>query len=175
MQTDQDAFDALLAEHAARVYAFVHRLVGADHAEDVCQDVWVEVYRAYPHFRGEARVSTWLLAIAARVCGRHRRRRRARPPTDDVAALSEAPDERPGPERCVLDAELATIVRQAVDMLPDGQREAIHLRQLEGCSYAEVAAILDVPLGTVRSRIHHGMAKLADLLGPYLEITHEAR
>ncbi|MBI2298418.1 MAG: sigma-70 family RNA polymerase sigma factor, partial [Armatimonadetes bacterium] len=164
-------FDRLVRAHAARVYGFVHRLVGADLADDVCQDVWLAIYRALPGYRGEGKLTTWMLGIAHRVCGRKRRRRRLA--ADDEAALSELPDERAGPERRILDAELAKVVRAAIDMLPPGQREAVHLRQLEGCSYDEIAAILTVPVGTVRSRIHYGMMRLAELLAPYLESPHD--
>jgi RNA polymerase sigma-70 factor (ECF subfamily) len=163
-----DTFDDLLSQYATRTYGLVHRFVGADAAEDVTQEVWIAVYRALPRFRGEAKISTWLFSIAARVCQRHHRRRPKLTVVEETAA-DEVPDESSGPEQDALRGELAVIVREAIDVLPPGQREVVHLRQLEGCSYQEIASILGIPIGTVRSRLHHGMAKLADLLDPYLE------
>lgn len=169
MATVTDEFDRLLAEHAPRVYGFVCRLVGPDAADDVAQEVWIAIYRALPRFRGDSRVTTWMFSIATRVSQRHRRRyRRSLPPADEAAAEAVI-DLAAGPETRALGGELAKVVKQAIDRLPDGQREALHLRQIEGCSYQEIADILGVPVGTVRSRLHHGTAHLADLLRPYLE------
>ncbi len=159
-------FDEVVAAYAPRVYAFVHRLVGGEDAEDAAQDVWIAVYRALPSYRGHARFSTWLFGVAVRVCGKRRRRRRLAQVEEAAAANLASGD--PSPETAALRRELAAVVRHAIDLLPPGQREAVHLRQLEECSYAEIAAILNVPLGTVRSRLHLGMARLTELLTPYV-------
>ncbi len=164
-------FDELLSTHARRVYGFVYRLVGPELVEDACQEVWIAVYRALPRFRGEARVTTWLLAIAARVCHKLTRRHRLVLVGEDDAPEPVA--EAPGPEAEALRGELAQVVRVAIDQLPDGRREVVHLRQIEGLSYDEIARVLDIPVGTVRSRLHHGMARLAELLAPYLETIDE--
>lgn len=172
MAVDHD-FDTLLTRYGARLYGFVHRLAGAEAAEDLCQEAWVAIYRALPSFRGDAKVTTWMFAIAARVCDRQRRRARLTL-VEDADTDSHA-DERPGPEADALRCELALQVRAAIDQLPRGQREAVHLRCIEDLSYAEIADVLSIPLGTVRSRLHHGMSRLADLLEPYLETSHDAR
>lgn len=168
-----DTFDELLREHAARVYGFVSRMVGPEAAEDVCQDVWVSVWRAWPRFRGEAKLTTWLLAIAGRVCGKQRRRLRRSPPPDETAAEA-LPEPTGGPELRLVAGELAERVRAAIDALPPGQRETVHLRLLEELSYEEIAVVLQIPIGTVRSRLHHGTARLATALRPYLEGSDDA-
>lgn len=171
MTIDSLDFDSLLAEHANRVYGFVYRLVGSECVDDACQEAWLAIYRALPGFRGEAKVSTWLLSIAHRVCLKQRRRLRLAPGPEPPEELV---DPGPSPEHRALDAELAQVVRDAIDQLPAGQREVVHLRQLESYSYVEIADVLELPLGTVRSRLHYGMARLAELLAPYLETPHEA-
>lgn len=166
-----ELFDSLLREHAARVYALVHRLVGATEAADVCQEVWLAIYRALPAYRAEAKVTTWMFTIAARVCEKQRRRRRLE--LVDESAVDGLPAAVGEPAATVLHDELARQVRAAIDQLPSGQREAVHLRYLEDCSYDEIARILNIPIGTVRSRLHNGLARLAELLHPYLETTDE--
>lgn len=166
------AFDELLARYGPRVYAFCCRLAGAEAAEDLAQEVWLAVYRALPKFRGQSKPTTWLFGIAVRVHGKQRRRRRVETVTEQAAA--ELADGDPAPDQRLLADELAAKVREAIDRLPPGQREVVHLRQLEGLAYAEIAEVLKIPVGTVRSRLHHGMSTLADRLAPYLEIQHVA-
>lgn len=167
-------FDDLLRTHAARVYGVVHRLVGAELADDACQEVWLAIHKALPSFRGDAKLTTWMYGVAARVCGKLRRRRRLVVVTPEPD--TEPPDPGPGPEADALRGELAKRVRAAIDGLPEGQREVVHLRQIEDLSYAEIAEVLGIPVGTVRSRLHHGMARLAEALAPYLaESPGEAR
>ena len=158
-------FDELLRTHASRVYGVVHRLVGLESAEDACQEVWLAIHKALPSYRGEAKLTTWMYGVAARVCSKLRRKRRLAV----VPQLEADPlDPRPGPEDQALGGELTDRVREAIDALPDGQREVVHLRQLEDLSYAEIAEVLNIPVGTVRSRLHHGMARLTEALQPYL-------
>ena len=164
-------FDTLLRSHAARVYALVHRLVGAAEAADIVQEVWLAIYRALPGFRAESKVTTWMFTIAARVCEKQRWRRRLELVDAEVADTLPTADGEPDVD--LLRAELAQHVREAIDQLPPGQREAVHLRYLEDCSYDEIATILNIPVGTVRSRLHNGLARLADVLQPYLETTDE--
>jgi len=159
-------FDDLLRTHAARVYGVVYRLVGADMAEDACQEVWLAIHKALPNFRGDSKLTTWMFGVAARVCGKLRRKRRLQIVAPEPAL--EPADPGPGPEADALRSELAMRVRAAIDGLPEGQREVVHLRQIEDLSYAEIAEVLHIPVGTVRSRLHHGMAKLAEALAPYL-------
>ena len=169
-------FDALLDRYSPRLFAFVHRLAGAEAGretvEDLAQEAWIAIYHALPTWRGEASITTWMFSIAARVCARRRPRPRLRLVDDESA--DERPDGHADPVAVALQSELAEVVRAGIDRLPPGQREAVHLRCLEDLSYAEIAAVLDVPIGTVRSRLHHGTARLADLLAPYMEIRNDS-
>ncbi|MBI5834588.1 MAG: sigma-70 family RNA polymerase sigma factor [Armatimonadetes bacterium] len=161
-----EPFDVLLARHGPRIYAFVRRLVGPETADDAAQEAWVAIYRALPSFRGEAKLTTWMLTIAARCC---RRQRRPALRLAEEADTDSLPDSGTSPPQAALNRELAGVVREAIDHLPPGQREAVHLRCIEELSYDEIAGVLHIPIGTVRSRLHHGTARLATLLAPYLE------
>jgi len=161
-----DPFETLLARHGPRVYALVRRLVGPDLADDAAQEAWLAIYRALPSFRGEAKLTTWMLTIAARCCRRQRLPRLLLAAEADTDSL---PDSAATPPQATLGRELAAVVRDAIDRLPPGQREAVHLRCIEELSYDEIARVLHIPVGTVRSRLHHGTARLATLLAPYME------
>jgi len=159
-------FDDLLRTHAARVYGVVHRLVGADLADDACQEVWLAIHKALPNFRGDSKLTTWMFGVAARVCGKLRRKRR-------LVILAPEPDSEPpdpglGPEADALRGELARHVRAAIDGVAGGatrsgasatDRRPLVRRDRRGAQH---------PGGTVRSRLHHGMVKLAKALAPYL-------
>ncbi len=161
-----EPFDVLLARYGPRVYGFVRRLVGPEQADDAAQEAWVAIYRALPGYRGEAQLSTWMLTIAARCC---RRQRRSRLTLADEHQAEDLADSTATPAQAALSRELGEVVREAIDRLPAGQREAVHLRCIEELSYDDIARVLGIPIGTVRSRLHHGTARLATLLAPYLE------
>ena len=173
---DDEAFDSLLERYERRVYGLVCRLVGEDRAEDGVQEVWLSAYRSLPQFRGEAQFRTWLFGVTMKVCAAHRRRDGRRTPMasfSDVAPEEylSVPDQSGDPEQTVLREELRRVVRQAIATLPPPHRVVVHLRQSEGLSYQEIAEVLGIPLGTVRSRLHYAMEKLATLLRPYMEET----
>jgi RNA polymerase sigma-70 factor (ECF subfamily) len=184
---EEGVFDELLARHEARLYAFVCTLVGTPEADDVMQEVVLAVYRSLPTFRGDSSFSTWLYRVVANTCSRYRRRWRRRPL---VLAFSECPpetllaipDAAPGPERSALDAEFHERLEQAIAALSPLHRAVVHLRYTEELSYQDIAEALDIPLGTVRSRLHHALEKLGAMLRPYWEgreegetLDHETR
>lgn len=169
---DVGAFTRLVERFVRPLAAFFHRL-GADRstAEDCAQEVFLKVFRSRASYEPRARFSTYLFSIA-----RHHwidvvRHRAAgpttvssdaaddggRPPSDRFAA---APGAAPGPEH----AELADALRRAVDALSPEQREVFALVRGEGLGYAEIAAILGIPVGTVKSRVHAVMGVLRDRL-----------
>lgn len=149
---DERAFETLYGRHAAAVRAFVRaRVPDAGTAEEVCTDVWLGCWRSARAFRGDAKVLSWLLGIAKRQI--YMRVRRGRP---NVTALDDAPEPRddgPSPETVVLSEagmdDLTTLLRR----LPVELVETATLAWLHGLPYRQIASLLDVPEGTVKSRV----------------------
>lgn len=162
---DRVALERLLRDHQPQIHAVCRRITGNDaDALDATQDALIAIVRGLPRFDGRARFSTWAYRVATNTCLDELRRRRRRPvvglPERDGAPV-ERPDPRPGPadqvpDRLDLDAALAG--------LPDDFRAAVVLRDLCQLDYAEIAEVLEIPAGTVRSRIARGRALLADRL-----------
>ena len=159
---DRDAFAEIVRRHRDRLWRVALRTLGdPDDAADAVQDALISAYRAASGYRGDAAVTTWLHRIVVNACLDLARRRTARPTTPlvDSPALEV-------PAADVLgDRETATEVLAALRELPTEQAAAIVLVDIEGYPVAEVADILDVPSGTVKSRCARGRARLADRLG----------
>lgn len=136
-------------------------------AEDAVQEALVAAFRAAPGFRGESSVSTWLHRILLNSCVDRIRRERAGPPTSPWP-VHEPPGRRPDLAREVV---TRLTLEEALGELPDFQRIPVLLVDVEGFSVAEVAEILDVPQGTVKSRCARGRRRLAELLGHLREET----
>jgi RNA polymerase sigma-70 factor, ECF subfamily len=160
---DPDAFGTLVGRHRDRLWAVALRTTGdPEDAADALQDALVSAYRNAASFRGEAAVTTWLHRVVVNACLDRMRRRRARPtvplPEEDGAAgHGGIADPRDDLDRL----ELRMEIDRALRALPDDQRSAIVLVDVEGLSVAEVAGILGIPEGTVKSRCSRGRARLA--------------
>ncbi|MBV9934328.1 MAG: sigma-70 family RNA polymerase sigma factor [Actinobacteria bacterium] len=162
---DRDALDRLLRQHYDAIHAVCRRITGnrAD-ADDAAQDALMAIVRALPRFDDRARFSTWAYRVAVNASLDELRRRRRRPTArgeqrDDTAVLFSgaiASPEAAG-TRVDVDAALATLAPEF--------RAAVVLRDLCQLDYAEIAEVLEVPIGTVRSRIARGRAALVPLLG----------
>lgn len=167
---DRAALDRLLRQHYDRLYAVCRRLTGNDaDAQDATQEALLAIVRALGGFDGRSKFGTWAYRIAVNASLDELRRRRRRPQPgagDDIGAALESRPATPGdpgsdPATTVtasadVDAALATLSAEF--------RAAVVLRDLAGLDYAEIAAVLDIPPGTVRSRIARGRAALADVL-----------
>jgi RNA polymerase sigma-70 factor (ECF subfamily) len=171
-QGDALAFDELVLRHRDVVYRFVRSQleVGRSDAEDVTQNVLIEVYRCLDRFEGRSRLRTWILGVAANVCRQRRRARFSAVGRLEIdigaEALRQLPDGSPGLESVLERRGLQKAVREAIDSLGSDHRAIVVLRDIEGLSYAEIAAVLQLPLGTVRSRLHNARASLAERLMP---------
>lgn len=142
-----------------RIYAVSRRITGNDSdGADAAQEALISITRALPRFDGTSRFSTWAYRIAVNAALDELRRRKRRPePTDLIAVDRGGPDStEPIAQRLDLDAALLLLAPEF--------RAAVVLRDLCGLDYAEIAAVLDIPAGTVRSRIARGRAHLADQL-----------
>jgi RNA polymerase sigma-70 factor (ECF subfamily) len=159
---DPTAFTALISRHRDRLWAVALRTTGdPEDAEDALQDALLKAHRSADSFRGDAQVTTWLHRIVVNACLDRMRRAKSRPtvplPEHDSAHPIEPSD--PLGRR-----ELAWEIDRALRTLPDDQRAALVLIDVEGYSVEEAAQLLDIPTGTVKSRCARGRAKLVPLL-----------
>lgn len=171
------AFDAIVRAHQDRVYAFCARMLSdPEEALDASQDVFLSAYRNLDSFRGEASLSTWLLRIAANRClNRIRQRKSAagrEAPWPEAAEDGDGPEFQPAapeerePARVAENREMGAILSNALARLDAGTRWMVLLSDVEGFSYEEIADLADVPVGTVKSRLHRARMALRRLLMP---------
>jgi RNA polymerase sigma-70 factor, ECF subfamily len=160
---DKGAFDALVLKYQHKLVKLVMRYVrNPAEAEDIAQEAFIKAYRALPQFRGDSAFYTWLYRIAINTA-KNAVVSRDRSPIEYNIDRNDATEESydmqgrmkdsETPEGLVLTDEIRTTVNAAIDALPEDLRTAIVLRELEGLSYEEIAAAMDCPVGTVRSRI----------------------
>jgi RNA polymerase sigma-70 factor (ECF subfamily) len=161
---DENAMRILFARHQVRIYRFVQRLLGGDAAtaEDIVSEVFLQVWRKAAGFEGRSRVSTWLLAIArykalSALKGAHGDQ-------PDVAKTGESIDPGEGPEAAAHWKDVGTILRRCLGQLSRAHREVIDLAYYHERSVAEVAAIMNVPPNTVKTRMFYARKQLAELL-----------
>ncbi len=151
--------------HYDRVYALCRRITGNDaDAADAAQDALIAIVRGLPRFDGRSSFSTWAYRVTSNACLDELRRRRRRPAVGVAADDGRAEAGEPG---VAIDTTVADRVSldEALARLPDDYRVAVVLRDVADLDYAEIAAALDIPPGTVRSRIARGRAALAASLG----------
>jgi RNA polymerase sigma-70 factor, ECF subfamily len=160
---DRTALAALYELHGQAILAQAVLAVGdRTLAEEILQDTMLALWRGAASFRGDSRVRTWLIAIARRQARDRMRRRRIRTVTDDI--LSGWPAAEPGPEDLTLERAEATVVAEAIGGLNLRHREILGLVYGASLSLAEAAEALQVPLGTVKSRLAGARAALASSL-----------
>ena len=158
---DADAFSTLVRRHQTRLWAVALRTLGdREEAADALQDALLSAYRSASSYRGDARVTTWLHRIVVNACLDRLRRQKARP----TVPLPE--DRDPADPRDVLsDRDTALDIEAALAALPDEQRAALVLVDVQGMPVEVAAQVLGVPTGTVKSRCSRGRARLAVSLG----------
>jgi RNA polymerase sigma-70 factor (ECF subfamily) len=174
---DPEAFGLLFARHRERLWAVALRTTGnPEDAADALQEAMISAFRRAEGFRGDSAVTTWLHRIVVNACLDRLRRRRVRaadPLPDDLDEHAARGDVLVGsaidPVQAVVTGERRTRVLAALDALPPEQKLALVLVDLEGCSVAEAAAVLEVPTGTVKSRCARGRSRLATLLADLAE------
>ncbi|MEU5938928.1 RNA polymerase sigma factor SigM [Micromonospora sp. NPDC047548] len=165
---DRDAFTELFHRHRDRLWAVALRTLGdREEAADALQDALLSAHRAAARFRGDSAVTTWLHRIVVNACLDRIRRRQAHPtvPLPDGTRTDEGGSGGAEPAAPAPDHDTALVVRQALATLPVEQRAALVLVDVQGYPGAEVARILGVAEGTVKSRCARGRARLAVQLG----------
>jgi len=164
---DQQALDQLLRMHQDRIHAVCRRLAGNDaDALDATQEALIAIVKGLPRFDGRAKFSTWSYRVATNACLDELRRRGRRPdpglPDYETASLSPVGGTTPRDPAETVSA--AIDVDRGLALVPEEFRTAVVLRDVAGLDYAEIAEVLDLAPGTVRSRIARGRARLADAI-----------
>jgi RNA polymerase sigma-70 factor, ECF subfamily len=160
---DPDAFREVYDRFEGVVYNLALRLAGRpEDAEDLAQEVFLRIFRKLGSFRGRSSLKTWVFRVALNCCrsGLRRRWRWAGRRLETEGVLEAVPDPRRGPEERALGRDAGARVAGALARLPVEFREAVVLRDLQGLSYEEIAELMRVRLGTVRSRIARGRERL---------------
>ena len=174
---DEGAFNELVRVYERRVFALVFRMLGRrDEAEDLAQEVFVQVFKAIDQFRGDSKLSTWIYRIAVNLCKNRTKylSRRHAGDTDDIDAMADrapltaAKGVSVGtvsrPDELVEGMQLELVVKRAIAQIDPEFREVLVLRDVEDLSYEEIAAVTGLPDGTVKSRIHRARAQLRALV-----------
>lgn len=181
---DQRAFKLLVERYQRKVYAVaVGMLKDREEARDVAQEAFVKVYKYLDHFKGDASFYTWLYRITVNICIDVLRRKGSAKGDDHVEFdegvrfdTSEANIGALGtrlgtnPQKSALRKELADRITEAINQIPEAHRKILLLREVEGMSYEELAQTLNIPKGTVMSRLFHARLKMQKILGEYLEL-----
>ena len=162
---DQQAWDQIVKQHWRKVFNLAYKFVGRhDEAEDLTQDIFLKIFKALHTFDRRANFQTWLISISRNLCIDHyrsvRKERETMARDVDAATLTPASRER-SPYGELEQIDLRVRIRQALAELPPTLREAVVLRDLQEFSYQEIADKLNLPEGTVKSRINRGRLELA--------------
>jgi RNA polymerase sigma-70 factor, ECF subfamily len=171
------AYEELLARYQQPVYGMVYRLLGDQNdACDVVQEVFLKVFRSVHSFRERSSLRTWIYRIAVneahnhrRWFSRHRKREVAMESDQDHRVCDVTPDPGPSPFDFALDRETHQLIERALEEISPVFRTAVVLRDVEGLGYEEIAEILQISLGTVKSRILRGREALRRVLSERLE------
>ena len=167
-QGDRKAFEKFLDAYGGRVQALVRRSIpNASDAEDLTQEIFIDLYKCMGKFRGESALSTWVYRVAMNHCLKHRAR--CKPdnlPLDE--SMEQETDWRSNPLLSATKHELRDHVSLALDKLSPIHRDVIVLHELHGLTYQECAVVLEVPVGTVKSRLSNAFSRLRELLGNYV-------
>ena len=177
---DEAAFAEVVARYKNKIYNYVCRMMGnEDDAEDITQEVFIRMYQSLGSFRQQSSLNTWVFRIASNLCIDQFRRRKKHQAiayslddTDDAgdrAGLDrEVPDATYEPQRILANTEMSAQITLALTLLPDKLRAVVLLYDLEELSYEEIARILEIPVGTVKSRLFNARLQLRKRLSEYM-------
>jgi RNA polymerase sigma-70 factor (ECF subfamily) len=165
-EADPRLFRELVQEHSGRLQRFIVKHIGnTSEAEDLAQQAFVEAARSYQTFRGDSQLSTWLYGIALNLVrnylSRAPERRYDFVSEDDLEGMAT---ETATPEQAVAGGQTMRLLQDALDELPESMRSILLMVGLDNMSYEEAAAMLTVPIGTVRSRLSRARAALREKL-----------
>ena len=179
-QGDVRAFEMLVVKYQRRIERLIARMVrDVDLVADIAQETFIRAYRALPQFRGESAFYTWLYRIAVNTAKKTlmemkrdpivtESARAGRDDDDERSPPDTEPSDSATPDAVLASKQIAAAVNFAVEALSEELRQAITLREIEGLSYEEIAALMNCPIGTVRSRIFRAREAIDETLRPLL-------
>ncbi len=166
---ERQAFEEFVDTYGARVHRLVRRyVVNPSDAEDVTQEVFCDLHRSISSFKGQSALSTWVYRVTVNHCLRHIERRKGDNLPLDEQVLPDA-DWHSDPSRAYSKQELSDQLQHALHQLSPGHANVVVLCELHGLSYQECSQILNIPVGTVKSRMFTAFRRLRDLLSGYVE------
>jgi RNA polymerase sigma-70 factor (ECF subfamily) len=174
---EKGAFDEIVRRYASKMINLAYRITGdRELAEDIGQETFLRAYRSAARYREISKFSTWLHTIAINLCRNELRRRKFRmysleamaEKDEDSKIRIDIADEKGTPDREVERRELGRMIKKAVDTLPEKFKTPLVLRDMQGLTYEEIGGILDLPEGTVKSRINRARLRVKELLEPML-------
>ena len=175
---DQRAYELLVIKYQRRIERLIGRMVrDTDLVQDIAQETFIRAYRALHQFRGEAQFYTWLYRIAVNTAKKALLDMKRNPVIYEGAMRGGDPDDETSrferelisdetPETVLAAQEIAQAVNAAMAALPEDLRQAVTLREIEGLSYEEIAKLMDIPIGTLRSSIFRARDAIAAKVGP---------
>lgn len=178
---DQHAFELLVIKYQRRIQRLIGRMVrDVDLVEDIAQETFIRAYRALHQFRGDSQFYTWLYRIAVNTAKKFLLELKRDPTVSESAFKSTDEDDETSwsgiepttdetPESVLAAKEIAVVVSAALEALPDDLKQALSLREIEGMSYEEISALMNCPIGTVRSRIFRAREAISAKVKPMLE------
>ena len=166
---DIAAFEVLVRQNERRVYAVALRSSGSpEDAADITQEVFLRAWRSIEDFRGDSGFSTWLFRITTNLCVDFARHKQAQPHTQPLVGEDDAerpiPDPAPTPEEHLENSELGRELAAALDEVSEEHRRIVLLRDVSGLSYTEIAEVLEISEGTVKSRLSRARIALRTIL-----------
>jgi len=174
-QDDREAFELLVAKHHLQLYRAAYRLTGSgEDAEDLLQEALLEAFADFAKFRPGTRFDRWVLRMMTHTYIDSRRKRRVQAiwsldsPPEGMDTEYLAADGSGDPQQLIEKHGLAERVQMALDTLSSEHRAVVVLSDIEGMSYEEMAKVLGVPMGTVRSRLHRARERMRQMLSPTL-------
>ena len=178
---DQHAFELLVIKYQRRIQRLIGRMVrDVDLVEDIAQETFIRAYRALHQFRGDSQFYTWLYRIAVNTAKKFLLELKRDPTVSESAFKSTDEDDETSwsgieptsdetPESLLAAKEIALVVSAALEALPEDLKQALTLREIEGMSYEEISALMNCPIGTVRSRIFRAREAISAKVKPMLE------
>jgi RNA polymerase sigma-70 factor, ECF subfamily len=178
---DVKAFEMLVVKYQRRIERLIGRMVrDVDLVPDIAQETFIRAYRAIPQFRGDSAFYTWLYRIAVNTAKKAlvdlkrdplvtESARASRDDDDETSRVENELSDGETPEAVLASKQVAAAVNSAIEALSEDLRQAITLREIEGLSYDEIAALMNCPIGTVRSRIFRAREAIALRLRPLLD------
>ncbi len=169
---DRQAMHRFYVRHSQAIHAFaMRRLQNPDDAQDVVVDTLYEVWRSAAKFQGQSQVRTWVLGIARhKLLDRNRARGQIEIQALDDNIIDTTADKTPGPFAMLVSKQKAEVMMDCLEVLPDVQRECLHLAFYEDMSLKDIALVQGIPTNTVATRIHHAKRKLSECLSKALGI-----